>query len=766
MSADVVLAERDGAVGIARLNRPDARNALSAEVFEALGGICEAWDADPEVHCIVIAGDDDYFAAGADIKGMRDRSFQEAMASPSASFWPKMAAVRTPLVAAVSGYALGGGCELALLCDLIVASETAEFGQPEIMLGIIPGGGGTQRLARVLGKHRAMELVLTGRRIDAQEAYAFGLVNQVTKKKDWLDKAVELAQVVARRPPIAARLAKQAVLAGGRDEPVGRARARAPPVRDRDGHRGPCRGHDRVHREAPPRLQGQVTGVAQRIGVVGAGTMGAGIAQLGVQAGMETWLHDPFAEALERGERYIRRYAESAADEHLRTAADLDELRDCDLVVEAAPERPDLKRELFERLSEVCGPDTILATNTSSILVTSLAGAAAEPANVVGMHFFNPPPLMKLLEVIAAEQTGERALEVARATGEAMGKRVIVVRDGPGFLVNRCGRPFGAEALRLLQEGIATHEQIDRIVRMGGGFRMGPFELMDLVGIDVGLEVAKSFDAQSFGEPRWKPSPLQARKVAAGTLGRKTGGGWYEYADDGSYRPDDPEPPEPGGGAGERVAIDGSGALAVELRDRARAAGFDARVPGDFGGADEPGLVVDASVPAPAADLGGADGGPPLAAVCADRSLAARGDPAAAGFHVLPPLEDAKLVELTRLPTTPDATAETVESFFARCGFACEWVGDAPGLVLGRIGAQLVNEAAFAIGEGVGSADAVDDGMRYGLNYPRGPVAWGRAIGFDHVLATIDGLWDDLRDPRYRAAPLLRRGGPAWPPLT
>lgn len=209
----LVLAERDGAVGIARLNRPDARNALSPELMSTLIEIAEAWDADPEVLCIVIAGGDEFFAAGADIKAMRDRTFQEALVTPSARFWPRLAAVRTPLVAAVSGFALGGGCELALLCDMIVASETAELGQPEITLGIIPGGGGTQRLARVIGKQRAMELVLTGRRISAQEAYALGLVNQVTGKKEWLAKAVELAQVVARRPPIAVRLGKQAVLA-------------------------------------------------------------------------------------------------------------------------------------------------------------------------------------------------------------------------------------------------------------------------------------------------------------------------------------------------------------------------------------------------------------------------------------------------------------------------------------------------------------------------------------------------------------------------
>jgi enoyl-CoA hydratase/carnithine racemase len=208
-----VLAETRGEVGIARLNRPEARNALSAELMGELLSIVETWDEIPGVRCIVIAGSDDYFAAGADIKAMAERSFQEVLDTPTAQFWPRLAAIRTPLIAAVSGFALGGGCELALTCDMIVASETAELGQPEITLGIIPGGGGTQRLARLIGKQRAMELVLTGRRVKAEEAYRLGLVNQVASKREWLDKAVELAEVVARRPPIAVRLGKQAVLA-------------------------------------------------------------------------------------------------------------------------------------------------------------------------------------------------------------------------------------------------------------------------------------------------------------------------------------------------------------------------------------------------------------------------------------------------------------------------------------------------------------------------------------------------------------------------
>ena len=474
------------------------------------------------------------------------------------------------------------------------------------------------------------------------------------------------------------------------------------------------------------------------VGVVGAGTMGAGIAQLACAAGMEARLHDPVADALENGAAGVRSGLEkleqkgrleaggaTEAAGRLRTVGDIGDLAGCDLVIEAAPERAELKRALFSRLSEICEAETVLATNTSSIPVTSLAGAAARPENVVGMHFFNPPPLMKLLEVIPADQTGERALAVARATGEAMGKRVIVAADGPGFLVNRCARPFSAEALRIVQERIATPEQVDRICRVGGGFRMGPFELADLVGIDVGLEVAKSFTELSFGEPRWKPSPLQARMVAAGRLGRKTGHGWYDYGGDGPYRPADPDPIEP---AGDAPAIRLVGAP-DELRDRAA----------------DLGLAIDAP-----------DGA--VLVSCRKASLATQcGDADACGIMIGPPLAGATIAEATRLPGTSQATAEAAERFFAALGLRTEWVGDAPGLVLRRIVCQLVNEAAFAIGEGVGSAADVDAGMTLGLNHPRGPVGWSEVIGPRLVLETIDGLWAERGEERYRAAPLLRR---------
>jgi enoyl-CoA hydratase/carnithine racemase len=204
---------RGEGVWLLRLDRPEARNALSPELMEELAAELERLDADPQARCLVIAGSDAVFAAGADIRALRERTFEESMRLPAASFWRRVAAIKTPLVAAVSGWALGGGFELVLACDLVVASETAEFGQPEITLGIIPGGGGTQRLARVLGKQRTMELVITGRRIDAREAASLGVVNAVVSKREWLDQALELARRVASRPPIAARLAKQAVIA-------------------------------------------------------------------------------------------------------------------------------------------------------------------------------------------------------------------------------------------------------------------------------------------------------------------------------------------------------------------------------------------------------------------------------------------------------------------------------------------------------------------------------------------------------------------------
>ena len=532
---------------------------------------------------------------------------------------------------------------------------------------------------------------------------------------------------------------------------------------------------------------GPVRNAAGVIGVLGAGTMGAGIAQLAARSGASALLHDPIPEALERGLQKARdglaREASrgrlsaedaQAASERLQAVDDLSALSPCELVIEAAPERPELKRELYERLSKIVGEECVLATNTSSLLVTAIATAASNPRRVVGMHFFNPAPVMPLLEVVAGERSSDEALALAHATGEAMGKTVIRAKDGPGFIVNRCNRPFGLEALRLLQERIADVETIDRICRMEGGFRMGPFELMDLVGVDTGFEISKSFYEQSFGEPRWRPSMIAARYVAAGLHGRKSGRGYYDYGGDGDrYRPEDPAPLDagpPGHGEGV-VVIAGAGVLAEELRAAATQAGYEVRSPHAPTGGVLPALVVDCdAAPAPPEREPMPSGGQPdrratphpqggaRLLLCANGSLGAL-DPSgsAVGFHVLPPLQQAGLVELTRSDSSSPMAAARAERFFEALGKHVSWVGDAPGLVLGRIVCQVINESAFALGEGVGDAQDIDTGMVLGLSHPRGPFEWADAIGLDHVLTVLGALCEEYGEERYRPAPALRR---------
>ena len=280
-----------------------------------------------------------------------------------------------------------------------------------------------------------------------------------------------------------------------------------------------------------------------RVGVAGAGTMGAGIAQVAALGGFETRLHDPDPAALERGtERLGKALAKGAAKglwdgadaeaarARVAAAAVLGDLAGCELVIEACPEDLTLKRDLFARLAEICGPGAVLATNTSSLPVGEIACGLPHPERICGMHFFNPPALMKLVEVVATDDSGEETLAAVEAVARAMAREPVRCTDSPGFIVNRCNRPFALESLRILDAGIATHEEIDAVVREDGGYPMGPFELMDLIGIDVNLEVARSFYRQR-PEPRWHPHEIQERMVASGRLGRKSGRGFYEYGE-------------------------------------------------------------------------------------------------------------------------------------------------------------------------------------------------------------------------------------------
>jgi 3-hydroxybutyryl-CoA dehydrogenase len=481
------------------------------------------------------------------------------------------------------------------------------------------------------------------------------------------------------------------------------------------------------------------TGGSRRIGVVGAGTMGAGIAQIACLGGFEARLHDPVPEALTAADERVRAALEKGAERQrwsreeaeqavglLQIAPRLEDLADCELVIEAAPEDLALKQQLFAQLADLCGPDTVLATNTSSLSVAAIAAAVPEPQRVVGMHFFNPPVLMKLVEVVAGPESSEEALWLVTEVGEQMGRTPVQTADEIGFLANRCARPFSLEALRLLGDRITDAETIDRICRVAGGFRMGPFELMDLVGIDVNFEVAKSFWEQSFHEPRWQPHPIQQQMVSAGRLGRKSGRGYYDYSDD-RHRPPDPEITALGGAAGTQdlppAEIIGEGELAERLRALS------------LGGGDAPRLIL-----------------------LADGSLAALDEAGGSvGFYLLGPLEEARLVELTAGEYTPQKARDSAEEFFGALGLHVEWVADSPGLVLGRIVCQLVNEAAFARQKAIGSSADIDTAMLLGFNFPRGPLEWGDTLGLDHILAVLDALHEELGEERYRAAPLLRR---------
>jgi 3-hydroxybutyryl-CoA dehydrogenase len=308
-------------------------------------------------------------------------------------------------------------------------------------------------------------------------------------------------------------------------------------------------------------------GDLQQLGVLGAGTMGTGVAQVAAEVGLAVMLHDPLPGAVDRareriGQLLARKVEKGQLTAHHREAAlgcitpaaDLEDLLGAGLVLEAVPEDLELKRELFRRLDAAAPPEVILATNTSSLSIAAIAGATAHPARVVGMHFFNPVPLMALVEVVAGPLTERGVAESTARLAERLGKTPVLAADTPGFIVNRVARPFYLEALRIVGEGAAGVETVDAAMR-GIGFRMGPFELVDAIGLDVNFAVSRSVYEQFFFEPRYRPHPIQRALVEAGRLGRKTGGGYYDYAPDGSRgsawpavtrRPDGPQPAQLG----------------------------------------------------------------------------------------------------------------------------------------------------------------------------------------------------------------------------
>ena len=508
------------------------------------------------------------------------------------------------------------------------------------------------------------------------------------------------------------------------------------------------------------------------IGVIGAGTMGSGIALVALYAGHTVILQDVVPAMLEQARTYLEKFlSRKGMGERIANViltSSLEEFTQASVVIEAAPEDLALKQDLFTRLEQLCAPETILATNTSTLAVTAIASNAIRPERIAGMHFFNPAPLLPLVEVVQGVLTSQKTIDTLVSLAEQMGKTPVVTRDSPGFIVNRVARPFYGEALRLLGEGVATHEEIDQAVQLGGGFRMGPFRLMDLIGIDINATAMKSMFEQTFGEPRYRPHWLQIQMMQAKRFGRKSGQGFYDYRAESEQGapPPPPEggtPPPVGDNAGTLILSEGSFAPGlVGLCERSGYSLVTHPIPemsplaglvikGKNEGLRDAAIQMDATLPS---DV-------PLFCQCADVSLTEVATwldypETLVGFDGLF-FCNGTLVTLVATPLLAEHVRQAAETFVRSLGRIPLWIGDSPGLILPRIVCMLINEASFAVMDGVADADTVDLAMRLGVNYPRGLVEWGRELGFSTVVSVLEHLHAEFGEERYRVCAQLRR---------
>ena len=487
-----------------------------------------------------------------------------------------------------------------------------------------------------------------------------------------------------------------------------------------------------------------------RIAVIGAGAMGAGIAQVAAQAGHPVWLLDnrpgAAAQAIEGIDRQLGKRVEndklsaesrSATIGRLHAVEAIEALAECELIIEAIVENLEVKRALFRQLEGICGEHCILASNTSSLSITSIAAQLNHPQRLLGLHFFNPAPVMALVEIVSGLASDPQLAECLYDTAKAWGKKPVHTRSTPGFIVNRVARPFYAESLRLLQEGAADCPTLDALMREAGGFAMGAFELTDLIGHDVNYAVTCSvFDAY-YGDTRFLPSLIQKELVDAGRLGRKTGQGFYRYAE-GAERP------QPTSISSEQTiatcVVEGDLGMANGLISRLRERNVEV-IERDGQGLLRVGDAV----------LALSDG----------RMACQRGKEDGLRNLILLDLAfdygTASRIAISYAADIEPSALEQGIALLQQAGFSVSPLSDSPALAVLRTVAMLANEAADAVLQGVASTTDIDLAMRAGVNYPQGPLAWADAIGLAHILKVLENLQASYGEQRYRPSLLLRR---------
>jgi 3-hydroxybutyryl-CoA dehydrogenase len=489
-----------------------------------------------------------------------------------------------------------------------------------------------------------------------------------------------------------------------------------------------------------------------KVAIIGAGAMGRGIAQIATQAGSQVWLYDAQAEAIAKARNAVfqqwdklqekgRLSPETVADYKIRllSAASMQDLAECELVVEAIVEKIDIKKSLFTELEQVLAPTAVLVTNTSSLSVTAIAAALQRPSQFAGYHFFNPVPLMKVVEVIAGLKTDQAVCERLSEFARQMGHTPVQAQDTPGFIVNHAGRGYSTEALRIVSEGIADFATIDRILRDQVGFKLGPFELFDLTALDVSHHVIEAIYHQYYEEPRYRPNVITAQRLAGGVVGKKVGEGFYKYVDGVAQVP--AEPPVPVVDSLPPVWVSPRAARRMELLQLLK----------DLGATLETGAS-----PSPEALTIVA----PLGFDITTVAVVERLDPArTVGIDMLVNDAATKRRVLATNPATRTDMRDAAHALFARDGKAVSVIRDSGGFVTQRVVATIVNIASDICQQRICTPQDLETAVTLGLAYPMGPLAMGNRFGPDSILEVLFNLQTVYGDPRYRPSPWLRRRG-------